>query len=504
MPNRGGFIRPYAPHLSLLVRLADAAIIALSLLAACLLRGHPWMIRHGLAAALAVALFYIAGEASGLYGTWRVAPMKLELGRVWMSWGVVVPGLLFAGFLSETVADYSRMTVLLFFVLAPVALSLFHVAGRLGLQEVRRRGGNSRTVAIVGACEVGERVAREVIKNPWMGLEILGFYDDRDPEPLRETQVFGWHDTTPVSGRVRDIPEELGGLRGDLSQLVQEARSGQIDIVYIALPLRAETRIRGLIQRLADTTASVHVVPDLFLSDLMQSRFSNLGQLPVLSVFDSPFHGIDGWTKRIEDLVLGSAILSIIALPMALVALGIKLTSKGPVFFKQKRYGLNGEEFTVLKFRSMTVCEDGPVVTQAKKNDVRVTPFGAFIRRTSLDELPQFLQVLTGHMSIVGPRPHAVAHNELYRGEIQGYMLRHKVKPGITGWAQVHGWRGETDTLEKMEKRVAHDLAYIENWGVLLDFKNHLPDDVRLGRAPERALSTAPLVTSPEGPARTR
>ncbi|HEY6878372.1 MAG TPA: exopolysaccharide biosynthesis polyprenyl glycosylphosphotransferase, partial [Polyangiales bacterium] len=181
--------------------------------------------------------------------------------------------------------------------------------------------------------------------------------------------------------------------------------------------------------------------------------------------------GVNGWLKRVEDLVLGSLILMMIALPMAAIAVGVRLSSPGPIFFRQRRYGLNGEEIRVLKFRTMTVTEDGGVVTQAKKDDQRVTPFGRFLRRTSLDELPQFINVIMGEMSIVGPRPHAVSHNEMYRRMIHGYMLRHKVKPGITGWAQVNGWRGETDTVEKMEQRVNHDLHYIQNWGLLFDLK---------------------------------
>jgi putative colanic acid biosynthesis UDP-glucose lipid carrier transferase len=250
-----------------------------------------------------------------------------------------------------------------------------------------------------------------------------------------------------------------------------DARAGRVDIVYVALPLRAEARIRGLIESLADTTATVHVVADVLLSDLMQSRISSVGEVPVIDVFDHPFHGVNGTLKRIEDIVLGLMILGIIALPMAIIAAAIKLTSKGPVLFRQRRYGLNGEQITVLKFRTMTVSEDGPQVTQATKNDSRITPLGAFLRRTSLDELPQFFNVLGGHMSIVGPRPHAVAHNEQYRRLISGYMLRHKVKPGITGWAQVNGWRGETDTLEKMQKRIQHDLVYIRNWALFLDIQ---------------------------------
>jgi putative colanic acid biosynthesis UDP-glucose lipid carrier transferase len=188
-----------------------------------------------------------------------------------------------------------------------------------------------------------------------------------------------------------------------------------------------------------------------------------------MAVVENPFHGSDGVFKRIEDIVLGSLFTLLASVPMLLIALGIKLTSKGPVFFRQRRYGLNGEEIRVLKFRTMTVTEDGPNVTQAKQGDARVTAFGSLLRRTSLDELPQLLQVVTGTMSLVGPRPHAVAHNEQYRSLIRGYMLRHKVKPGITGWAQVNGWRGETDTLEKMEQRVRFDLEYIRRWRLSFD-----------------------------------
>jgi putative colanic acid biosynthesis UDP-glucose lipid carrier transferase len=225
------------------------------------------------------------------------------------------------------------------------------------------------------------------------------------------------------------------------------------------------------VRRLADTTASVYLAYDFGGFDLMRARWSSVGDVPVMGVVENPFHGGDGFAKRIEDIILASIILTLIAVPMALIALGVKLTSRGPVFFRQRRYCLNGEEIRVLKFRTMTVCEDGERVVQAIKDEQRVTPLGAFLRRTSLDELPQFIQVLSGTMSIVGPRPHAVSHNEQYRTLIQGYMRRHKVKPGITGWAQVNGWRGETDTLEKMEKRVQYDIEYINGWTLGLDLK---------------------------------
>jgi putative colanic acid biosynthesis UDP-glucose lipid carrier transferase len=226
-----------------------------------------------------------------------------------------------------------------------------------------------------------------------------------------------------------------------------------------------------VLRALADTTATVYLMADFFTYDLLHARWTELGSLPIVSIYDSPFRGAGGWLKRLEDLVLGSLILILIAPVLLGVALLVKLSSRGPVFFRQRRYGLNGKEIRVLKFRSMTVCEDGPKIKQATKDDKRVTPIGKILRRTSLDELPQFLQVITGEMSIVGPRPHAVAHNEEYRALIHGYMLRHKVKPGITGWAQVNGWRGETDDIVKMEKRVQHDLEYIQNWHLLWDLK---------------------------------
>jgi putative colanic acid biosynthesis UDP-glucose lipid carrier transferase len=201
----------------------------------------------------------------------------------------------------------------------------------------------------------------------------------------------------------------------------------------------------------------------------MQARVDKVGNVPVVSMCESPFTGLDGAVKNITDFILALLILILLSPIMLSIALAVKITSPGPVIFRQRRYGLNGEEITVYKFRSMTVVEDGAEVKQAEKNDQRVTKIGAFLRRTSLDELPQFINVVQGRMSIVGPRPHAVAHNEFYRKLIRGYMLRHKAKPGITGWAQVNGFRGETEKLEKMQARIEFDLYYLQNWSILLD-----------------------------------
>ncbi|MBU1215233.1 MAG: undecaprenyl-phosphate glucose phosphotransferase, partial [Gammaproteobacteria bacterium] len=264
---------------------------------------------------------------------------------------------------------------------------------------------------------------------------------------------------------------ESGMVSENIDILMSKVRERKIDNIYIAYPMQEEVRIRNLLERLADSTVSVSVVPDYFVTDLLHSRWMSLGDIPLVSVFESPIFGASVIVKRMEDIVLGSLILLLISPLLVLIGLAVKISSAGPAIFKQRRYGLNGLVIEVWKFRSMHVLEDGGHVPQAQKNDPRVTPLGAFLRRTSLDELPQFINVLQGQMSIVGPRPHAVAHNEQYRKLIHGYMLRHKVKPGITGWAQVNGWRGETDTTEKMERRVQYDLEYINNWSLWFDLK---------------------------------
>jgi putative colanic acid biosynthesis UDP-glucose lipid carrier transferase len=235
--------------------------------------------------------------------------------------------------------------------------------------------------------------------------------------------------------------------------------------------MRAEQRIRTYLSKLGDTTASVYIVPDFFVFQMLSARWNQIDGLPVVSVFETPISGIDGVLKRGFDLVVGILALALVAVPMALIAIAIKLTSPGPIFFRQKRYGLSGEQIGVWKFRSMRVCENGADVKQASKTDDRITPLGRILRKTSLDELPQLFNVIDGSMSLVGPRPHANAHNEQYRSLIDGYMLRHKVKPGITGLAQVNGARGETETLDKMERRIEFDHRYIREWSLWMDCK---------------------------------
>ncbi|MEZ6135649.1 MAG: undecaprenyl-phosphate glucose phosphotransferase [Pirellulaceae bacterium] len=281
----------------------------------------------------------------------------------------------------------------------------------------------------------------------------------------------GWlYDDRSKERWVEAVREE-SQLLGNLEALVASAKAGAVDTVFVTLPMRAESRIRWLLDELADTTASAYIVPDFFVFELLHSRWSSIGGLPAVSVFETPLYGVDGWLKRCFDFTAATVALVLLSPVMLACALLVKTSSAGPVFFRQRRYGLDGREIWVWKFRSMRTCDNGTKVIQATKDDPRVTPIGKILRRTSLDELPQLFNVLDGSMSLVGPRPHANAHNEHYRKLIRGYMLRHKVKPGITGLAQVEGYRGETETLDKMQKRVEFDHRYIQQWSLWLDAK---------------------------------
>ncbi len=448
-----GIVRPFSALLGVFQRMMDACLILATLALSVYYYDPHWDKDLTTAGLLAVLFFQGVSPVSGLYRSWRGARLSDEAAAVMGTWLGVIPALLLCAFLTKTTDHFSRFVMTMWLVAVPLSMVLMRVQLRWVLGQFRARGRNQRRVAVAGATESGALLCARMRGMIDSGNDVLGVYDDRSPLRLEKLQL----------GKEK--------LLGNLDSLVDVAREGLVDVVYITLPLRAERRIRELVSRLADTTATVYVVTDLFMFDLMNARWGSIAGIPMVSVFDSPFHGLGGWVKRMEDIVLSSIILCLIAVPMLFIALAVKITSKGPIFFRQTRYGLKGKPIKVLKFRSMTTCDDGDVVVQAKKNDKRITPLGAFLRRTSLDELPQFLNVFTGEMSVVGPRPHAVAHNEFYRSQIRGYMLRHKVKPGITGWAQVNGWRGETEQVEKMMGRIEHDLYYIDNWSLLWDLK---------------------------------
>ena len=390
-------------------------------------------------------------------------PSSASFSRSSRVWAETFFILLLLAYALKTSDYYSRVAVGTWLVGTPFLLSGWRILGRTLFFSLARRESLKRNALVWGSGDLADELAQTIERSPWLGLRLTEYINDTDG------------DCPPLG---LQAPQPSGG-QDVIDRLERLARRGDFDILYVALPTTARARIGEVLDRLADTTVTVYMVPDYFISSLFNGKWSNLEGIPLISVYDTPFWGVDGWVKRVEDIVLSSLFLLVAAIPMLLIAAAIKLTSAGPILFKQRRYGMNGQEISVWKFRTMRVCEDGPTVPQALRNDPRVTPLGAFLRRTSLDELPQFINVLKGDMSIVGPRPHAVAHNEIYRSQVKGYMLRHKVRPGITGWAQINGWRGETDTLDKMTKRVEHDLWYIRNWSLWLDLKIALLTGIR-------------------------
>jgi putative colanic acid biosynthesis UDP-glucose lipid carrier transferase len=419
----------------------------------CWFFGEAFEFKFRLLGLVTFVLTVMVFQANQLYRPWRGADLIRLVGKVFLAWILVVATLAVLGYISKTGAHFSRRVLLTWMVLVPFALVMIRLEVYWGLHWLRRQGRNTRTVVIAGAGDLGRRLAKNVVETPWLGMRLLGFFDDQ------------------VTGEVEVEPDQRFPVLGNLDDVAGYAQQYQVRMVYLALPMRAEERLRQVVEAMQDTTASVYLVPDIFIFSLLTASLTDLRGIPLVSLWETPFFGINGWLKRMEDLILASLILMVISPVMLLVAMGVKLSSSGPLIFKQRRYGLDGHEILVYKFRTMRVCEDGPEIAQATPNDSRVTLFGRFLRRTSLDELPQFFNVLKGTMSIVGPRPHAVAHNEYYRRLIPGYMLRHKVRPGLTGWAQVNGWRGETGTLEKMEKRVEYDLDYLRRWSLLFDLK---------------------------------
>jgi putative colanic acid biosynthesis UDP-glucose lipid carrier transferase len=377
----------------------------------------------------------------------RGGELLLEIVTGWVA-VLALLGLL--GWATRTLEVFDQRVILAWALATPAALFAAHRLLPRILPRVLATQGLEKVAVIAGANELGRRLA-ERLRDPMLGIRIAGYFDDRGP------------------GRLNNLPstQNLGGI----SLLADYARAQRVDVIYIALPMASQPRILRLLEDLRDTTASIYFVPDIFVSDLIQARVDSLGGMPVVAVCETPFYGFNGFVKRLSDLALATLILVLVAPLLLFIAIGVKLSSPGPVLFKQRRYGLDGRKIVVYKFRSMTVAEDGDLVRQATRNDSRITRFGAFLRRTSLDELPQFINVLQGRMSVVGPRPHAVAHNEMYRKLIRGYMIRHKVKPGITGLAQVHGFRGETETVDKMKARIEYDLQYLRNWSLLLDLQ---------------------------------
>jgi putative colanic acid biosynthesis UDP-glucose lipid carrier transferase len=394
---------------------------------------------------LSIIVFSLAfpGSSQLRAPVWRVL-FDIAFQWLWMA-GLLV----LTGYATEYIHKFSPAVVGNWLWLAPVAQAGAHLALRAAAPRLLKLQGPAAQAVIVGMNDQGVSLARHISDFKYSGIELMGFFDDRGEERRGEQAGHA------LIGKIEDLPAYV--------------KRHRIQFIYLSLPMAARPRILQVLDGLKDTTASIYFVPDMFITDLIQGRSDSVCGVTVISVCDTPFRGVNGVLKRGSDIVLSLLILLLVFPVMLLIAALVKRDSPGPVIFKQRRYGLDGEEILVYKFRSMAVTEDSGSIRQAQKNDMRVTRLGAFLRRTSLDELPQFVNVLQGRMSIVGPRPHAVSHNELYRTLIKGYMVRHKVRPGITGWAQVNGQRGETDTLDKMQARIDCDLDYLRNWSLRLD-----------------------------------
>lgn len=476
----GGFVRV----------VLDPLLIVLCLLLSCIVA------QSGFGAAelvLAVIVFSLTFPS-------EVSLHKLQqnlLATIFINWVLLVALLLFFGYATKFIAYFDLHMLAVWFVSTPVVLYAGHRAIPVLVPQLLAIDGY-RSAVIVAANEVGRRLAENLVEHPALGFRFLGFFDDDFSEPRISLQTVAdlegrgagvastdapYGDASPRALGVTHSDERsqavraLGGrtdARGQLLGPIDAAscfvKSNRVEAVFIALPMAAQPRLLKLLDEIKDTTASVYFVPDIFITDLINARIDDINGMPVMAVCDSPIVGTDALLKRIFDIVISSLALVVLSPLMLAIAIGIKFGPRGPILFRQRRYGLDGRQIIVWKFRTMTVVEDGMQVRQATRDDWRVTPLGAFLRRTSLDELPQLFNVLAGSMSLVGPRPHAVAHNEEYRRLIKGYMVRHKVKPGITGWAQINGLRGETESVEKMRQRIEHDIDYLRRWSLGFDF----------------------------------
>ena len=437
-----------------MLRLADVATVALTAVLAYWLReGHidaPFA--YTVVTLIGVVLVANALSAGKLYVFESLTDLTGQVHKMSVALPVVFLVLLALVYFTKTSEQLSRFWLMMWFALCCAGLVGTRIALLLRLHSWQRRGWLTRNLVIVGAGETGQRLVHHLDVNADPALKILGLFDDR------RTRVPAEVDGYEVLGTVDDIPEFV--------------RKSRVDEIIIALPWTNKPRLIECMDKLKSVPMTVRMCPDTIGFHLYNRGVSHIGGVPMFNVWEPPLSGWSVVVKAAEDRILAVVIL-LLALPtLATIALLVKLDSPGPVLFRQRRFGFNNNVITALKFRSMTATADGDgAVPQATRGDPRVTWIGAFLRRHSLDELPQFVNVLRGDMSIVGPRPHAVRHNEQYAALIDDYLARHKVKPGITGWAQVNGLRGETETLDKMEARVQHDLYYVDNWSLLFDLR---------------------------------
>ncbi|WP_233279514.1 undecaprenyl-phosphate glucose phosphotransferase [Acidihalobacter yilgarnensis] len=447
-------LRDYASAISLLTRTLDILLVAVAGWLAYALRffdqpSPPLPMAYSALTLIGALLVLIIFPLFSVYDSWRAKGMFAPAGRALMGWFVVyLSGLVILVVVRESTL-FSRLWLAYWGLLSAMLLVGLRIAIYWLLRSLRRRGYNRRPVVIVGADQQGRALAARARSADWSGLEVLALFD--------------------VPASVQDADDGLAVYPLDaLASFVTEHQVGE---VWVAMPLERGAELRQVIELLRHSPVNIRYAPDLFGLSLLNNGVTEIVGVPMIDLSASPMQGVNRLLKALEDRLLAALILLSVSPLMLLIAVAIKLSSPGPILFRQRRHGWDGQEIVIYKFRTMRVHAEAGRVTQATRRDPRVTALGALLRGTSLDELPQFVNVLQGRMSIVGPRPHAVEHNAQYCDMIDRYMLRHKVKPGITGWAQINGWRGETDTVEKMQQRVEHDLYYIEHWSLGFDLK---------------------------------
>ena len=454
----GGLLRAYSTGLGAFNRTLDTALVVLGGMLAYRLRfgaaGIGLAADYGLVTLVAALLVAMLFPAFGVYRSWRARGVRAPVAQALAGWLAVFALTLLLMVVFKENERFSRIWMMLWFASTSAGLIVVRLLVFGVLRGLRARGYNRRRAVIVGSGAQAAELAARCRRAGWAGFEVVAAFHPREHAGADETRAL---DGVPLR---------------PLSELGRFVREGGVDEVWISLPLQDSAVLDSVLAQLRQSTANIRYAPDLLGLFLLNRGVTEILDTPMLDLSASPMLGIDHAFKRTEDVVLALLILLFAGPVMLLVALGVKFSSPGPVLYRQRRHGWDGRLIEVWKFRSMHVHRepDGEVI-QAQRDDPRLTRFGAFLRRSSLDELPQFFNVLQGRMSIVGPRPHAVEHNQAYGQLIEHYALRHKVKPGITGWAQVNGWRGETDTVEKMRRRVEHDLYYIEHWSLLFDLR---------------------------------
>jgi putative colanic acid biosynthesis UDP-glucose lipid carrier transferase len=400
-----------------------------------------------LGAALAFQLF----PKFQLYTSWRGRSLYVLFGQILLAWSAVVVVAVLFSYAVHVASVLSRLWLAYWFAAGAVLLTVHRMVVYNALRWMRRKGMNGKRVILVGYGPAGREMHQRARQQDWFGYDIAAIHCSAEEQRyIQDASI----------ARIDDVE--------GIASFVAER---QVHEIWLTLPLSEYDKLQQLQYLLRNALCDIRWMPDALGISFTSRRSMNFLGMLTVDLNRPESHGLRGVVKDVSDKVIALLVLAALALPFVVIAACIKKSSPGPVFFRQTRHGLNGRKFLIYKFRTMKLHAEHNAVTQATQNDPRVTWIGSFLRRTSIDELPQFINVLKGDMSIVGPRPHALAHNDFYKNELDVYMLRHRVKPGITGWAQINGLRGETDTLDKMEKRVQFDMHYIKNWSLLLDLK---------------------------------